>query len=413
MAHGQPTILQIIPRLDTGGAELSTIEIAEALVRAGARALVLTEGGRLADRVTDAGGLIVPFPAGSKNPLRMLTNAVALRRLIGQEGVALVHARSRAPAWSALLAARRAGVPFVTTYHGAYAESGPLKRRYNSVMARADVVIANSNYTGDLIRRRYGTPQERVTVIHRGVDISRFSPKAVASERVARLRAAWGVPAASPIVLHAARLTGWKGQRVLIEAAGLLRSEGGLGDAHVVLAGDAQGRSDYVAGLRRQIASLGLADRVHLVGHVEDIAAAYLAAHVTVVASTEPEAFGRSAIEAMALGSPVIATDIGAPPETILCEPAVPFAEITGWLVAPADPVALADRLGRALALSDGERRAMGERALAHVAARFSLEAMKRRTLEVYDRLLGTDLARRFGNATAGTKPYQIGGFAP
>ncbi len=153
MADPSPTILQIIPRLDTGGAELSTIEIAEAIVRAGGRALVATAGGRMADRVTAVGGEIITLPLESKNPATILANASRLAGLVRARGVALLHARSRAPAWSALIAARRTRVPFVTTYHGAYGERGRLKRLYNSVMARGDAVIANSQYTADLIHR--------------------------------------------------------------------------------------------------------------------------------------------------------------------------------------------------------------------------------------------------------------------
>ena len=170
MAPSRPTILQIVPRLDTGGAERSVVEIAVAVVRAGGRALVLAEPGRLAPEVVAAGGEIIEFPAATKNPLRMLANAHAIERLVRQRGVDLVHARSRAPAWSALMAARRARVPFVTTYHGAYGETNALKRFYNSVMARGDVVIANSRYTADLIAQRYGTPRQRLEAIHRGVD---------------------------------------------------------------------------------------------------------------------------------------------------------------------------------------------------------------------------------------------------
>src|SRR5215813_12578334 len=171
VTRDRPTILQIVPRLDTGGAELSTVEIAEALVRAGGRALVLTEpGGRLTARVTAAGGELIPFPAASKSPIRLLMNARAMTRLIRAQGIDLVHARSRAPAWSALLAARRTRVPLVTTYHGAYGEKNAAKRLYNGVMARGDVVIANSGYTANLIAARYATPRRRITVIHRGVD---------------------------------------------------------------------------------------------------------------------------------------------------------------------------------------------------------------------------------------------------
>lgn len=395
MARTTPTILQIIPRLDTGGAELSTIEITQAIVRAGGTALVATEGGRMAARITEAGGELVPFAAGSKNPAVILANAGRLRRLVAERGVALLHARSRAPAWSALLAARRAGVPLVTTYHGAYAERGRLKRLYNSVMARADIVIANSEYTADLVRQRYATPADRIRVIHRGVDLARFDPQRIEPARIAALRERWGIAAASRIVLQAARLTGWKGQRVLVEAAGHLVRSGMLADAVVVLAGDAQGRDGYAADIARDIARLGLGDRVRIVGHVDDIAAAYAAAHLTVVASTEPEAFGRAAAEAEAMGCPVVATDIGAPRETVLAAPRVPAGEATGWLVAPGDAAALADCLAAALALAPADRMAMGTRARAHVARNFTLAAMRRATLEVYDRLLGTDLTVR------------------
>ncbi len=199
-----------------------------------------------------------------------------------------------------------------------------------------------------------------------------------------------------PIILQAARLTGWKGQTVLIEAAARLQAAGRLGPAVVVLAGDAQGRDSYVRMLQEQIDRLGLKDRVRLVGHVEDVAAAFRAAHVTVVASTEPEAFGRTAIEAAAVGCPVIATDIGAPPETVRAEPAVAADAITGWLVPPGDADALAARLGDALALAPAARQELGQRARRHVLGTYTVEAMQRRTLAVYDRLLGTGLERRF-----------------
>jgi glycosyltransferase involved in cell wall biosynthesis len=363
---------------------------------------VLAEGGRLEARVAAAGGEVRPFPAATKNPARMLVNALAISRLVTSEGVDLIHARSRAPAWSALIAARRSGVPFVTTYHGAYGETNALKRSYNGVMARGDVVIANSRYTADLIARRYATPSDRVQVIHRGVDTAAFDPSRLAPERVADLRARWGAATPTRIVLQAARLTGWKGQSVLIDAAARLEAAGQLAEAVIVLAGDPQGREGYAQTLQSQIARAGLGQRVRLVGHVEDIAAAYLAAHVTVVASTEPEAFGRAAIEAAAMGCPVIATDLGAPPETVCAAPVVTPSAITGWLVPPGDAPALAERLATALALSPGERSAIGGRARQHVLAHFATASMQRQTLAVYDRLLGTVLERRFSAAIAG-----------
>lgn len=396
MPTGRPTILQIIPRLDTGGAELSTVEIVEAVVRAGGRALVLTEGGRLVGRVEAGGGEIVPFPAGTKNPARIMLNARRLARLVEAENVDLLHARSRAPAWSALMAARAAERPFVTTYHGAYSETNAVKRLYNGVMARSDIVIANSAYTARLIETRYATPASRVRVVHRGLDELAFAPDRVIPDRIAALRERWRVAPGTRVVLHAARLTGWKGQHVLIAAAGQLARRGALGDAVIVLAGDAQGRGDYVASLERQIAQAGLGGRVRLVGHVDDIPAAFQTAYVAVVASTEPEAFGRAATEAQAMCCPVIATAIGAPPETVLAEPAVAAHQATGWLVPPGDDAALARCLEAALSAAPADHRAMGDRARAHVMANFTLFAMKRSTLAVYDTLLGSAMVARF-----------------
>jgi hypothetical protein len=234
VAEKRPTILQIIPELDTGGAELSTIEIAGAIEGAGGRAIVLSEGGRLVQRLRDTGAELHFFPAAAKSPIRLLWNAHRIADLIRRERVDLVHARSRAPAWSALMAARRTHVPFVTTYHGAYSEKSALKRLYNSVMARGDLVIANSHYTADLIRMRYGTPLSRLHVIYRGQDAVLFDPDRIAPERVAALRQQWGVAGETRVVLQAARLTGWKGQSVLIEATRILMTQGRLGDTVVV-----------------------------------------------------------------------------------------------------------------------------------------------------------------------------------
>jgi glycosyltransferase involved in cell wall biosynthesis len=393
VAEKRPTILQIIPELDTGGAELSTIEIADAITSAGGRAIVLTEGGRLVQRLRDTGAEVQFFPAGAKMPFRLLWNAHRVANVIRRDGVDLVHARSRAPAWSALIAARRTGVPFVTTYHGAYSEKSDIKRLYNSVMARGDAVIANSHYTADLIRMRYGTPRAKLHVIYRGVDGRLFDPVNVAPERVAAVRKRWGIDASNRVILHAARLTAWKGQKVVIAAAELLSRQRALDDTVFILAGDAQGRGAYRSGLVAQIHAAGLDERVRIVGHEDDMAAAFRVAHVAVVASVEPEAFGRAATEAQVMATPVIATDIGAPPETVLGRPGVSMHRATGWLVPPADPQRLAEALTEALAMTADEHTRMGARARTHVLNAFSLKQMKQQTLQVYDALLGTHLA--------------------
>jgi glycosyltransferase involved in cell wall biosynthesis len=389
------TILQAVPRLDTGGSEQAAVEIAEALARAGASALVATEGGRMATAITGAGGEIVPLPMASKNPFTILINARRLARLIEERGVDLVHARSRAPAWSALLAARRTGRPFVTTYHGAYGSPGPFKTVYNSVMARGDRVIANSRYTADLIVSRHKVTPERIRVIYRGVDLAKFTPEVIAPARLARLRAAWGVGEKQPVVLQAARLTSWKGQSLVIEAARQLLRQNMLGNAVFVLAGDAQGREAYRHELEQLITASGLAGSVKLPGHCDDMPAAFATARVGVIASTSAETFGRTSIEAQAMGCPVIVSDIGAAPETII--PALPGKQdYTGWVVPCHDQAAIAERVAGALALSPKERAALGAQARRHVAAKFTLSHMQRATLSVYDELLGTNLAARF-----------------
>ena len=252
------TILQVVPRLDTGGSEQATVEIAEALTRAGAKALVATAGGRMANAVTQAGGEVVTLPVASKNPFTMLANAKRLERLITERDVALVHARSRAPAWSALLAARRTGRPFVTTYHGAYGTFGPFKTAYNSVMGRGDRVIANSRYTANLIAERHRLKQEHIRTIYRGIDEAAFDPLVVPPGPVTKLRERWGVSPETKIVLQAARLTGLKGHRQTIEAAAALAREGALDDAVIIFAGDAPGKAAYRQELIALIARHGL-----------------------------------------------------------------------------------------------------------------------------------------------------------
>ena len=381
------TVLQIIPELETGGAERTTVDIAKGLTEVGARALVASEGGRLVAELQAKGGLWLPFPAASKNPIAMALNVRKLALLCRHERVELIHARSRAPAWVALAAARLLKIPFVTTYHGSYASRTGVKTFYNSVMARGDIVIANSHYTADLIRAKHGFAADRIRVVHRGTNFSAFAPGAVATERIQALRSGWGIEAHQRIVLLPGRLTGWKGQRVLVEAARLL-VEAGDADTAFVLAGDHQGRDGYVKELDQQIAKAGLEGRVRRVGHCADMPAALLAASVVVVPSTEPEAFGRVAVEAQAMGAPVIVSDLGAVPETVLAPPQVLPTERTGWRVPPGVAGALAACLTEALSMRPSARDTLARRARLHVEQHFSLDRMVEDTLDVYCALL-------------------------
>lgn len=381
------TILQIIPALEAGGAERTAVDVAAGLAAIGARALVATDGGRLVGELQTKGGIWAPFPASTKNPCRMLFNVRRLAKLCLDESVALIHARSRAPAWVALGAARALDLPLVTTYHGSYAGRSKIKIRYNSVMARGDVVIANSHYTADLVRAMHAPPDARIRVIHRGTDFGIYSPAAVAPERVETLRDAWGISPHERIVLHAARLTGWKGHKVLIEAAAALKARG-LTDTVFVLAGDPQGRDSYLRELDALIAARGLSGMVRRVGHCADMPAAFLMASVAVLPSIEPEAFGRVAVEAQAMGTPIVVSDLGAVPETVLSPPDVPPEKRTGWRVAAGDAEALAGAIGEALALGASSREALARRERAHVETHFSLERMVADTLDVYAALL-------------------------
>ena len=381
------TVLQIIPELNAGGAERTTIDIAGALVNAGARALVASEGGRLVGQLQARGGVWIPFPARTKNPLKMALNVQRLKSIMRAEGVDLVHARSRAPAWSALGAARSLKIPFATTYHGAYSGGNALKTLYNSVMARGDCVIANSHFTAARIADLFPASCDRLVVIHRGCDLQAFAPDSVDAGRVQKLRAQWGVEPQQRVVLLAARLTAWKGQRVLIDSARIL-ADRGYGDVRFILAGDAQGRTGYEAELDAQIARSGLSGIVRRVGHCEDMPAAFLAASAVMVASILPEAFGRSAVEAQAMGAPVIVTDIGAVPETVLAPPQAPGHARTGWRIPAGDFLAMANSLAHALDMQPAQRDALALRARQHVEAHFSLQKMCASTLEVYAALI-------------------------
>ena len=376
------TLLQVTPELETGGAEQTTIDVAHAVVAQGGKALVATKGGRMAARLTADGGRLAQMPAQSKNPLVMLGNAARLIDLIRREKVSLVHARSRAPAFSALWAAHATKTPFVATYHGVYNARSNLKRWYNAVMTKGDLVIANSEYTRLHVIQEHGIPPEKVVAIPRGVDLSRFEPGMVGCDRAKGLAQAWGVaPDERRLkVLLAGRLTRWKGQGLMIEAMTLLKARG-EDRILLLLAGDDQGRKGYRAELTDAIAAAGLEDRVKLVGHCDDMPAAYLLADLAIAPSLEPEAFGRTAVEPQVMGRPVMAADHGATRETV-----VPGE--TGWLVKPGDAEAWANALLEAAEAGASRRQAMGQAARARARRLYSVDAMCEATLDVYARVL-------------------------
>ena len=369
-----PVVLQVLPSLVTGGVERGTIEITKAIAEAGGTALVASAGGRLVAAIERAGGRHITLPLTTKNPLTILRNAARLASVIRTEQVAIVHARSRAPAWSAWLASQRTGAHFVTTYHGAYSEDLPFKRRYNAVMARGEIVIAASRFIAGLVIERHGIDPGKLRVIPRGVDRTIFDPDAIAPDRLARLVRDWHLPDGAPTVVLPGRLTGWKGQTVLLDAIARMTRR----DVVCVLVGSDQGRHRYASELLRQAQKLGIGDRVRLVGECDDMPAALMLSDVVVHASTQPEAFGRVVIEAQAMARPVIAADLGGPVETV-------DHGVTGLRVPPGDPAALAIAIEHMFALTEDQRRALGARARESVP---TVRGMQEATLDVYEAVL-------------------------
>ena len=370
-------ILQVVPRLDIGGAERATIDIARAVVAAGGTAIVVSEGGPLEPELLRAKARHVVLPVASKSPWTIRRNIGRLADLIAAEDVDLVHVRSRAPAWSAHAAARRTGRPLVTTFHAPYNGDGALKRRYNAIMARGDRVIAISDFVARHVRETYGVDDDRLRRIHRGVDVVGFDPAAVSSERVASLAARWNLPDGVPVVMLPGRLARWKGHAVLVEAMAKLGRE----DVVCLMVGVGAGRDGLRRELEADIAARGLDRRVVAIDGCSDMAAAYRLADVVVSASTDPEGFGRVAVEAQAMGVPVVATNHGAALETV--EPGV-----TGWLVPPGDALALAQAIGAALDLDEESRVRLAAVSRARVVERFTRSRMCAETLAVYRELL-------------------------
>jgi glycosyltransferase involved in cell wall biosynthesis len=376
------TLLQVVPELETGGAEQTTIDVAHAVVRAGGKALVATRGGRMTARLESDGARLKQMPVHTKNPMVMLGNAARLVDLIRKEKVSIVHARSRAPAFSALWAAKSTNTPFVATYHGVYNAKSSLKRWYNAVMTRGDLVIANSDYTRDHVLAEHGVDPARIVTIPRGVDLHRFNPEWVQPARVEALRKAWDVDhldRRTKFVL-AGRFTRIKGHLLIVEAAAQLKAQG-RDDFLILFVGDDRGNADYRQEVEAAIVKAGLGEQVRIVGHCDDMPAAYLVGDVAMLPTTKPEAFGRTAVEPQVMRRPVLASDHGGVTETVA-------PGDTGWLVKSGDAAAWAAAMARAIDLGPGKLSAMGLVAANRARQLYSVDAMCDATLAAYGRIL-------------------------
>ncbi|MDE7540644.1 glycosyltransferase family 4 protein [Gluconobacter sphaericus] len=387
MTDRSPVILQVLPALGTGGLERGAVEIAAAITQGGGTALVASRPGRLLVQLRHAGGRYIELDLKAKSPVAVLRRARDLQTLIRNEGVDLVHARSRIPAWAAWIACRRENIPLVTTWHGVHEAKWRGKKLYNSVLARGARVIAISEFIGRRLRSEYAVPESRLRVIPRGADLREFTPGAISGERVQKLADAWRVPADAKIILMPARLTAWKGQGVLLEALGLLRSKMDTGWI-CVLAGPENDRK-FSRRLQQRVQELGLEDHVRFAGTCADMPAACELASVVVAPSLRPEPFGRTLVEAQMMGCPVIGTAQGAMRETIL-------PGETGLVVPPDDAEALAGALKSVLEIGEDALDWLAEKARVHVIANYTTTLMQARTLGVYDELLGTRLRTTF-----------------
>ncbi len=372
------TVLQVLPELGAaGGVERGTVEIAGAIVAAGGRAIVASKGGLLVYDLKRVGGEHFELPLDSKNPFVIRANISRLAEIIKDQGVDIVHARSRAPAWSAYFAAKRQKCHFVTTFHGTYSHQNRLKRRYNSVMVKGEKVIAISSFIAGHIRQVYGVGAEKIHIVPRGVDLARFDPAHISAERVVKLANQWRLTDGEPVVMMPGRLTRWKGQTLFIEAIARMARK----NIRCLLVGSDQGRTDYRDELENLVNRHQLGGIIRIVDHCDDMPAAYMLADVVVSASTEPEAFGRVVAEAQAQGRPVIAPDHGGAREIVIDGE-------TGWLVEPGNADALAGAINHGLELKMLARRILSAKAMANIRDNFSKSRMCDGTIKVYREIL-------------------------
>ncbi len=376
----KPVILQVLPELKSGGVERGTVEIARGLHDNEFEALVASEGGHMVNQVSTAGGKHFILPLASKNPFVMFRNISKLAKIINEYDVDIVHARSRAPAWSAYFAAKKTGCHFITTFHGVYSLGGYFKKLYNSSMIRGEKVIAISEFIKQHIIANYKINEKNIVVIHRGVDLSQFDRDNLPDRRIVQKASKLQIELDKPIIMLPGRITRWKGHEFLLDALALIPK-----DAYLCLfVGDTDKHMQYVRKLQDKIAELELTENIRIINNVGDMPALYSLADIVVSASIRPEAFGRVAAEAQAMERLVVATNHGGACETIMDGK-------TGWLIEPGNVEVLAKTILKLLKLSDKQRKTITNRAKKHIKDKFSLESMTTQTLAVYRNIMAQE----------------------
>lgn len=375
----KPVVLQVLPELGQGGVELGTIQVAEALTEAGYTNYVASSGGRKEYNLEKLGVKHFKLPLKSKNPITILKNAKKLAEFIKKEGINIVHARSRAPAWSAYLAAKKAGVHFITTFHGTYG-LGPkgIKKIYNKVMTYGEKVIVISSHIKRHVMEHYGVSEDKLAFIHRCVDVEKFNPNSVTQERLRTIIEQYDLPTDKKLILLIGRLTRWKGQELLIDALAKIKERG---DFHCVFTGDDQGRTKYTEGLMQKIKDSNMIGNFTFIKHTDDVPALMKACDIVVSASIEPEAFGRIAAEGEAMGKIVLASNIGGSLDNLK-------DGITGRHFIAGNADDLSQKLTWALDLPEAEYKKISTSAQNFVKEHFTKQIMCSKTIEVYNQIL-------------------------
>ena len=377
-------ILQVIPKLGYGGAETGCFDLAHYLHEHNCKSYIVTSGGPLLKYINKKKVKILRLPVQSKNPILILLNSILLTLIIFFLNVDIVHARSRAPAWSCLIATKLTRRKFVTTFHGTYNFKSDLKKWYNSVMVRSDLIIAGSNFIFSHIKENYSkylSNKKKFLVIFRGINTDYFNPKKIKESDKNLLKKKWNITDEKKIILLPGRLTEWKGQEMFIEAISLLKNDLPELEFIAVILGSDQGRKIYKKKLIRLVEQHRLSGNVIFVDHLELMPIAYEISTVIVSSSIEPEAFGRVSVEAQSMEKPIVASNIGGSNETIINDK-------TGFLFKAGDSKNLSEKLKEVLNLSELTLNGIGAEGRKNIIAKFNVEKMCNTTYSEYKKLI-------------------------
>ncbi|MDB9767126.1 glycosyltransferase family 4 protein [Candidatus Pelagibacter sp.] len=377
-------VLQVIPKLGYGGAETGCYDLAHYLPENNCSSYIVTSGGELLKFIDRKKVKVIKLPVHSKNPFLMLFNSIALIFIILLNNISIVHARSRAPAWSCLFATKITRRKFVTTFHGTYNFKNSIKRFYNSVMVRSDLIIAGSNFIFSHINQNYPKYldlKKRFLVIFRGINVDYFDSSTTLDSEESRLISDWEVDKNKKIILMPGRLTAWKGQETFIEALNFVNKELGYDSFNAVILGSDQGRDIYTKKIKRLAEQYRLTSQLKFIEHCKNMPLAYKISDIVVSASVEPEAFGRVAVEAQSMEKPIIASDIGGSNETI-------SDNVTGFLFQSGNAEALSKKIVEALQLDESRLKSIGIEGRKNIIKKFNVEKMCFSTYSEYKKLL-------------------------